>query len=104
MHKGAAALLWGESAHDAGQRLLLAAQRAVGVGGTRPPRLSPGGGNGKGGVPIPCCRRPFSDPADGVWNLPRIVAHSALPSAVQSHLDTVSPQHLEVVERLFPAL
>ena len=25
-------------------------QRASGVGGTRPPRLSPGGGNGKGGV------------------------------------------------------
>jgi hypothetical protein len=28
-----------------------------GVGGTRPPRLAPGGGNGKGGDPIPCCRR-----------------------------------------------
>src|SRR5271165_4712138 len=28
-----------------------------GVGGTLPPRLSPGGGNGKGGVQIPCCRR-----------------------------------------------
>jgi hypothetical protein len=28
--------LWGEPAHDACQRLLLAAQRAVGVGGTRP--------------------------------------------------------------------
>jgi len=24
-----------------------------------PPRLSPGGGNGKGGEQIPCCRRPF---------------------------------------------
>src|SRR6185369_14925912 len=36
------------------------AQRASGVGGTLPPRLSPGGGNGKGGVPIPCCRRLIS--------------------------------------------
>src|SRR5215469_10965753 len=49
MHKGAAALLWGETAHDGCQRLLLATQRAAGVGGTLPPRLSPGGGNGKGG-------------------------------------------------------
>ena len=38
MHKGAAALLWGESPGFGG------------VGGTLPPRLSPGGGNGKGGV------------------------------------------------------
>src|SRR6266496_3166951 len=29
-----------------------------GVGGTLPPRLSPGGGNGKGGVHPPCCRTP----------------------------------------------
>jgi hypothetical protein len=28
-----------------------------GVGGTRPPRLSPGGGNGKEGDQLPCCRR-----------------------------------------------
>src|SRR6266545_4399433 len=38
MHKGAAALLWGEPPGFGG------------VGGTLPPRLSPGGGNGKGGV------------------------------------------------------
>src|SRR6188474_941244 len=69
IHKGAAALLWGEPAHDACQRLLLAAQRAVGVGGTRPPRLSPGGGNGKGGVQIPCCRRLFPFEPDA-WNPP----------------------------------
>ena len=50
IHKGAVALLWGEPAHDACRRLWLAAQRAAGVGGTRPPRLAPGGGNGKGGV------------------------------------------------------
>jgi hypothetical protein len=31
----------------------------AGVGGTLPPRLAPGGGNGKGGVQIPCCRRPI---------------------------------------------
>src|SRR5580658_3307541 len=69
MHKGAAALLWGEPAHDACQRLWLAAQRAVGVGGTRPPRLAPGGGNGKGGVQIPCCRRLFPAPSRmiGIW-------------------------------------
>src|SRR5579872_7041078 len=78
IHKGAAALLWGEPAHGACQRLLLAAQRAVGVGGTLPPRLSPGGGNGKGGVQIPCCRRQFPARPDA-WNLPQIVAHSALP-------------------------
>ncbi len=40
-----------------------------GVGGTRPPRLAPGGGNGKGGVQIPCCRRLFPAPSRmiGIW-------------------------------------
>jgi hypothetical protein len=59
IHKGAAALLWGEPAHDACQRLWLAASVPAGVRGTRPPRLSPGGGNGKGGVRLPRCRRPL---------------------------------------------
>src|SRR5947207_10052425 len=38
--------------------------RASGVGGTRPPRLSPGGGNGKGGdFKLPCCRTHLPAPA-----------------------------------------
>ena len=41
MHKGAAALLWGEPTHDACQRFLLAAQRADGVGGTCPAPACP---------------------------------------------------------------
>ena len=64
MHKGAAALLWGEPAARGVPALFAGAQRAPGVGGTRPPRLSPGGGNGKGGDPIPCCRRLISPPLE----------------------------------------
>ena len=63
---------------DACQRFLLGAQRAAGVGGTRPPRLSPGGGNGKGGVQIPCCRRLFPVRPGG-WILPRDRCASGLP-------------------------
>ena len=37
---------------------------SAGVGGTLPPRLAPGGGNGKGGDLIPCCRRPFCFASD----------------------------------------
>jgi hypothetical protein len=53
MHKGGfqwsglKPLLWGEPPAFGG------------VGGTLPPRLSPRGGNGKGGTQIPCCRRLF---------------------------------------------
>lgn len=36
MHKGAAALLWGEPAHDARQRFVLAAQRVRRRGGNPP--------------------------------------------------------------------
>jgi hypothetical protein len=40
------------------QRSLLARDVPSGVGGTRPPRLAPGGGNGKGGDQyLPRCRR-----------------------------------------------
>jgi hypothetical protein len=42
-------LLRGEPRHRCVPALFAGAQRASGVGGTRPPRLSPGGGNGKGG-------------------------------------------------------
>ena len=52
-------LLWGEPPAGCVPAFCAGAKRACGVGGTRPPRLSPGGGNGKGGVPIPC-RRLFS--------------------------------------------
>jgi hypothetical protein len=43
-----------------------------GVGGTRPPRLAPGGGNGKGGDQLPCCRRliPDSCQARGSFGAP----------------------------------
>jgi len=44
-------LLRGEPRHRCVPALFAGAQRASGVGGTRPPRLSPSGGNGKGGVP-----------------------------------------------------
>jgi hypothetical protein len=40
----------GSRGTDVCQRFFAAVQRASGVGGTRPPRLSPAGGNGKGGV------------------------------------------------------
>ena len=43
-------LLRGELRHRCVPALFAGTQRASGVGGTRPPRLSPGGGNGKGGV------------------------------------------------------
>jgi len=39
----------GSRPHGKCQRLLLARDVLSGVGGTRPPRLSPGGGNGKEG-------------------------------------------------------
>jgi len=42
--------LRGEPRHRCMPALFAGMQRASGVGGTRPPRLSPGGGNGKGGV------------------------------------------------------
>jgi hypothetical protein len=41
----------GSRQHRCVPAFLAGAQRASGVGGTRPPRLSPGGGNGKGGDP-----------------------------------------------------
>src|SRR5216110_1258372 len=47
---------WGAPLQRACQRGWLA-RHVRGVGGTRPPRLFPGGGNGKGGVQAPCCRR-----------------------------------------------
>ena len=43
-------LLRGEPRHRCVPALFAGTQRASSVGGTRPPRLSPGGGNGKGGV------------------------------------------------------
>jgi hypothetical protein len=54
MRKGGSAerfetTLRGEPRHRWVPALFAGAQRASGVGGTRPPRLSPGGGNGKGG-------------------------------------------------------
>jgi hypothetical protein len=45
---------------DGCQRFLLARSVASGVGGTRPPRLSPGGETGKGEIRLPCCRRRFA--------------------------------------------
>src|SRR5215831_12104940 len=42
--------LRGEPRHRCVPALFGGTHRASGVGGTRPPRLSPGGGNGKGGV------------------------------------------------------
>ena len=42
-------LLRGEPRHRGVPALLAGTKRASGVGGTCPPRLSPGGGNGKGG-------------------------------------------------------
>jgi len=42
--------LRGEPRHRCVPALFAGAQRANGLGGTRPPRLSPGAGNGKGGV------------------------------------------------------
>ena len=42
--------LRGEPRHRCVPALFAGVQRASGLGGTRPPRLSPGGGNGKGGV------------------------------------------------------
>src|SRR5947209_20612511 len=96
MHKGAAALLWGEPAHDACQRFLLAPSVPTGVGGTLPPRLAPGGGNGKGGDPIPCCRR----------RIPSLAIALPLPSRspVQGRLNALAPEHLEVVHCLLPML
>jgi hypothetical protein len=57
--QGGVALLWGEPLHGACQRFCWRGT-CCGVGGTLPPRLSPGGGNGKGGDPLPCCRRPIA--------------------------------------------
>ena len=51
IHKGAQPSCGGSRSHGAGQRSWLAGHVPCGVGGTRPPRLSPGGGNGKGGDP-----------------------------------------------------
>ena len=84
--------------------LWLAAQRASGLGGTRPPRLSPGGGNGKGGASkFPAAAGHFrSRPRSS--NPPRIVALVGSGSAAQSRLDAVTPQHLQMVQCLFPAL
>jgi hypothetical protein len=47
--RGAGPFLRGSRPHGKRQRLLLARDVLSGVGGTRPPRLSPGGGNGKEG-------------------------------------------------------
>jgi hypothetical protein len=73
IHKGAAALLGGAGSIVACQRCLLARNVLPGVGGTRPPRLAPGGGNGKGGDQIPSCRRLFlaSPGTPGVVSLNR---------------------------------
>ena len=56
MHKGAAAPLVGGAGAWRVPALFAGLATCSGVGGTRPPRLSPGGGNGKGGVqnsPLP---------------------------------------------------
>jgi hypothetical protein len=50
-------LLRGEPRHRCVQALFAGAQRASGVGGTHPPRLSPEGETGKGEFRLPCCRR-----------------------------------------------
>jgi hypothetical protein len=47
--KGAKPSCGGSRQHRCVPAPFAGAQRASGVGGTRPPRLSPGGGNGKGG-------------------------------------------------------
>ena len=49
--RGAGPLLRGEPAARQVPAPFAGARRASGVGGTRPPRLSPGGGNGKEGDP-----------------------------------------------------
>src|ERR1700730_204448 len=53
--------------------LFAGAQRASGVGGTRPPRLSPGGGNGKVGVqtsllPQALAGSSSASPLGGLWS------------------------------------
>jgi hypothetical protein len=49
MHKGAQPSCGGSRSQGACQRSVLARDVLRGVGGTRPPRFAPGGGNGKGG-------------------------------------------------------
>ncbi len=60
MHKGAAALLWGEPVANCGPAILAGQSACSGVGGTLPPRLFPGPGKREWGAPIPCCRRLIS--------------------------------------------
>src|SRR5260370_20542103 len=52
MHRGGQPFWGGSRLHGASQRSLLARNVLCGVGGTRPPRFAPGGGNGKGGDQI----------------------------------------------------
>jgi hypothetical protein len=54
------------------------------------PGFPPEGETGKGAFRFLAAAGHFPTLPIG-WNLPRMVAHSAVPSAVQSHLDTVSP-------------
>jgi hypothetical protein len=57
IHKGGGSPSCGGSrVHRGGPALLAGAPRAPAWGEPARPGLSPGGGNGKGGVPIPCCR------------------------------------------------
>ena len=112
MHKGAAALLWGEPAHDACQRFWLARAACSGVGGTLPPRLSPAQGEtGKGEsdslLPqaISALPRDLFDSGEVVRNPSRscsVISISDL--AVQSSLNPFAPQDLKVVQRRFPVL
>src|ERR1700682_466570 len=57
MHKGGAAPFVGGAAARGVSAVFAGAARVAAWGGPAPPRLAPGGGNGKGGDQIPCCRR-----------------------------------------------
>jgi hypothetical protein len=67
------------------------------------PGFPPEGETGKGASKFLAAAGYFRRVA-GSWNMAPMVTHTALPSTVQSRLDAVAPEHLKMIQRLFPPL
>jgi hypothetical protein len=68
------------------------------------PGFPPEGETGKGASNSFLAAAGYFRLVPGCLDLFPVVTHSALPSAVQSCLDAVAPQHLKMIQCLFPPL
>ena len=97
----------GSRQHRCVPALFAGAQRAPGVGGYPPAPAFPLGGNGKGGSNslLPQANSAYPSRAGEMARNLSSCASSVLSGlTVQSGLDPLAPQHLEVVQRLLPVL